>query len=175
MLHAGMKIAQIYFEELKEIPERTYNEQENASFRNKKEYRGFGKYAIEYNNHIKSCKKIKEDIESTSDRIYGNVLRGTNGNYCSHFSMLSISYQAFVNADLSPNYIIAMNLSLTFCIVVMLGMIFFLVNKQKLHRTIIFTGISHNASHILSRYSISSPLAVQADLQELSPFSYNAI
>ncbi len=44
------------------------------------------------------------------------------------FSLLSINYQAFTQSNLSSNYIIAMNLSLTFCIAVMLGMVLFLVN-----------------------------------------------
>lgn len=98
-LKKGMKIAQIYFEELKEVPERGYDQQINASFHN----------------------------EDMSTKIYGNVLT-LMGIIAAIFSLLSINYQAFTNADLNANYIIAMNLSLTFCIAVMLGMILFLVN-----------------------------------------------
>lgn len=98
-LKKGMKIVQIYFEELKEVPERGYDQQINASFHN----------------------------EDMSTKIYGNVLT-LMGIIAAIFSLLSINYQAFTNADLNANYIIAMNLSLTFCIAVMLGMILFLVN-----------------------------------------------
>lgn len=62
-----------------------------------------------------------------STRIYGNVLT-LMGIVVAIFSLLSINYQAFTHADLDSRYIIAMNLSLTFCIAVMLGLILFLVN-----------------------------------------------
>lgn len=65
-----------------------------------------------------------------SNKIYGNVLT-LMGIIAAIFSLLSINYQAFTHADLSPNYIIAMNLSLTFCIAVMLGMVLILVNGWK--------------------------------------------
>lgn len=57
------------------------------------------------------------------------------------FSMLSINYQAFTNADLSPKYIITMNLSLTFCIAVMLGMVLLLVNSWNKKGFVVFYGI----------------------------------
>ena len=65
-LKVGMHIAQIYFEELKERPEKTYAEQENASFQNEDEYRHFGKYEEAYRKNIKAFEKmqdIKENIE----------------------------------------------------------------------------------------------------------------
>lgn len=37
-------IAQIFFEELNEIPEKTYDQQENASYNNEDKYRGMAKY-----------------------------------------------------------------------------------------------------------------------------------
>ena len=126
-LERGRKIAQIYFEELKETPERGYDQQANASFNNEDKYRGFGKYDAEYRQNIKSFDKIKHDIENMSAKIYGNVLT-LMGIIVAIFSLLSINYQAFTHADLTVNYIIAMNLSLTFCIAVMLGMVLFLVN-----------------------------------------------
>lgn len=126
-LKKGMKIAQIYFEELKEVPERRYDQQINASFHNEDEYRGFGNYDMEYRQNIRSFDKIRTDIENMSTKIYGNVLT-LMGIIVAIFSLLSINYQAFTNADINANYIIAMNLSLTFCIAVMLGMILFLVN-----------------------------------------------
>ena len=57
------------------------------------------------------------------------------------FSMLSINYQAFTNADLSPKYVIAMNLSLTFCIAVMLGMVLILVNGWRKKWFSLFYGV----------------------------------
>lgn len=129
-LRKGMKISQIYFEELKEEPEVPYNRQENASFNNEDSYRGLGNYESEYKNNIKSFEKVKDDIENMSSKIYGNVLT-LMGLLVAIFSMLTINYEAFTNAKLTPNYVIAMNLSLTFCIVVMLGLLLMLINWWK--------------------------------------------
>ena len=139
-LKKGMKIAQIYFEELKEIPEHGYDQQTNASFNNEDEYRGFGKYDAEYRQNLKSFDKIKNDIENMSTKIYGNVLT-LMGIVVAIFSLLSINYQAFTKADLNANYIIAMNLSLTFCITVMLGMVLFLVNGWGKKGFFVFYGL----------------------------------
>ena len=48
VLSQGMKIAQIMFEELKEVPDVPYSSQENASFQNEKKYVGLGNYQEEY-------------------------------------------------------------------------------------------------------------------------------
>lgn len=47
-LSQDMKIAQLIFEELKEIPDVPYSAQENASFQNEKKYVGLGNYRAEY-------------------------------------------------------------------------------------------------------------------------------
>lgn len=51
-LEKGFKIAQIMFEELKAVPEVTYDQVVTASFNNEEEYRGFGKYEQEYRHKI---------------------------------------------------------------------------------------------------------------------------
>ena len=130
VLEKNMKIAQIIFEELKEVPDVTYGSQPNASFQNEDTYVRFGKYETEYNKHIKSYEDAKEDIENISSRIYGNVLT-LMGIIVAIFSLLTVNYQAFSNADLNLRYIIAMNLSLSFCITVMLGIILLIINKGK--------------------------------------------
>lgn len=47
------------------------------------------------------------------------------------FAMLTINYQAFVNADLSTSYIVIMNLTMALCIVIMMGVILIFINKAK--------------------------------------------
>lgn len=47
-------IAQIFFEELKERPEKSYKEQEGASFNDELEYRGYGHYNAEYKKQMRS-------------------------------------------------------------------------------------------------------------------------
>lgn len=52
-LKKGLKIAQIMFEMLQDIPDVTYNKNEKSSFNNENEYLKYGKYNEEYNNFIK--------------------------------------------------------------------------------------------------------------------------
>lgn len=54
VLQKDMPIAQIYFEELKEVPDRTYDKQPGASFHKEKDYRGYGTYENKYKESIKS-------------------------------------------------------------------------------------------------------------------------
>lgn len=48
-----LKIAQIMFEMLQDIPEITYNKNEKSSFNNENDYLKYGKYNEEYNKLIK--------------------------------------------------------------------------------------------------------------------------
>lgn len=45
------------------------------------------------------------------------------------FSLISINYQAFTNAKIDMGYVLVMNLSMTLCVVVMLGLILIFINK----------------------------------------------
>ena len=72
-LKVGDAIAQIYFEELKEVPEKTYDRQAEASFNNETTYRGYGKYDKRYKKRIQSIQEVKDDIEGMANKIYGNV------------------------------------------------------------------------------------------------------
>lgn len=47
-LNSGRKIAQIIFEELKEVPDKTYSQNSDAYFNDEVHYRGYGKYTDEY-------------------------------------------------------------------------------------------------------------------------------
>lgn len=53
MLSQNFKIAQIVFEVLGEVPEVTYNQNQNSSFNNEKKYLGCGKYTENYKKLIK--------------------------------------------------------------------------------------------------------------------------
>lgn len=70
-LHKGMEIAQIYFEELKETPERPYSAQPGASFQNEDAYRGYGSYDSQYKASLKSIEKVRDDLDHMSAKIYG--------------------------------------------------------------------------------------------------------
>lgn len=131
VLKQGMKIAQIIFEQLTQEPEIPYNQQEGAAFNEEVEFRGLGNYEEEY---AKQSKKVldrqKEDIQNLSQNIYANVLT-IMGVLVAIFSMLSINYQAFIQATITSGYIIVMNLTLALCIVVMMGIIFLFINKAE--------------------------------------------
>jgi deoxycytidine triphosphate deaminase len=130
-LSRGMKIAQIIFEQLSQVPDVPYSRQEGASFQNEEQYFGLGNYKAEYEKQTrKKVEETKEDIESMSQRIYGNVLT-IMGVLVAVFSLLTINYQAFINANIDTKYIIAMNLTLALCIVLMMGIILLFVNKAR--------------------------------------------
>lgn len=129
-IKVGDAIANMIFEKLEEAPEIPYSNQPDASFQDERKYKGFGRYEEEYRSRLKSFEKVKEDIEGTANKIYGNVLT-LMGIIIAIFSVISINYQAFTTAAITGQYIIAMNLSLTFCIAVLMGIILLLVNKSK--------------------------------------------
>ena len=78
------------------------------------------------------CTKLGRKLQAVSYTHLDVYKRQTlMGLLVAVFSMLTINYEAFANASLTPNYVIAMNLSLTFCIVVMFGLLLLLVNAWK--------------------------------------------
>lgn len=52
-LKENLKIAQIFFETLTDVPDETYNKKKDASFNNEDKYLGYGKYTDEYKKIIK--------------------------------------------------------------------------------------------------------------------------
>lgn len=131
ILSKGNKIAQILFEQLTDKPDVPYNAQVGASFQSEVEYKGLGNYEQEYEKQTKrKVEQAKEDIENISQKIYANVLT-LMGVLVAVFSLLSINYQAFTNAKITMPYILVMNLSMTLCVVVMLGLILIFVNKAQ--------------------------------------------
>lgn len=131
VLAHGMKIAQIMFEQLTGRPEVPYSAQRDASYQNEVKYAGLGNYKEEYEKQTKrEMQQTKEDIEAISQKIYANVLT-LMGVLVAVFALISINYQAFTQAELDLPYVLIMNLSMTLCIVVMLGLILIFVNKAK--------------------------------------------
>ena len=130
-LHKGMKIAQIMFEQLSDIPDMPYDKQPGASFQDEEKYRGLGNYKEEYEQQtINQVEKAKEDVEEISHKIYANVLT-LMGILVSVFGLLTINYQAFQKAEITTHFILVMNLTLALSIVILMGIILVLVNKAK--------------------------------------------
>ncbi len=130
-LSQGMKIAQIIFEELKEVPEVPYSSQTGAAFQDETRYIGLGNYQAEYARQMqRKIDKAENDLENISQTIYANVIT-IMGIIVAIFSLLTINFQAFTTATLDFKYIIAMNLTLALCIVLMMGIILIFINKAK--------------------------------------------
>jgi deoxycytidine triphosphate deaminase len=66
-LSSGIKIAQIFFEQLSQVPDSTYDLQPNASFQNETSYRGLGNYKAEYEQQTKQY--IEQDRFKNSSNI----------------------------------------------------------------------------------------------------------
>lgn len=134
VLEKNAEIAQIMFEKLSDTPETPYNNQTDSSFNNETDYRGFGKYESEYSGQIRdlgdTIDKAKGEIESTSHRIYSNVL-ALMGILVAVFSLITINYNAASGQEMSLKFLIAMNLSLGFCIALLMGLIFLFINTKK--------------------------------------------
>ena len=65
ILKEGMKIAQIFFEQLSEAPEKPYSAQENASFQDEVVFRGVGNYKDEYEKQARRhVDEVKEDLDN---------------------------------------------------------------------------------------------------------------
>ncbi len=126
LLKSGDKIAQIIFEQLTGIPETPYN----STFQNEMDYRGYGGYQTEYEKRICKINEAKENLEQKEQQIYSNILTFM-GIFVAIFSIISINFQAFSQAELNTKFILTMNSSLCFCITVMLGIVLLFLNKAK--------------------------------------------
>lgn len=129
-LEQGDVIAQIFFEKLDGTPEHTYQNQENASFKDETKYVGYGKYETEYKKQEKSFQTVKDSIFEKEQQIYSNVLTFM-GILVAIFSLISINYQAFTQVALGTKHILVMNLTLALCICVLMGLIILTINFSK--------------------------------------------
>lgn len=128
-LQAGQKIAQIFFEELKDIPERTYDQREDASFNNEKQYRGLGKYEEEYARQIRKAEDINENLDKTQGRIYANILT-LMGLFVSIFSLITVNFSQINSGNvMDKNMLLTINLSLGFVISLFMGLILLFINR----------------------------------------------
>ena len=126
----GAKIAQIFFEELKSVPEKTYDKQEQSSFNDEVEYKGFGKYEDEYRRDIKKYESVKEELENKESRMYANILT-IMGIFISMFSLIIINLNSISEKNMSLKYLCMINVSLCMVITVLMGLILIFLNKAK--------------------------------------------
>ena len=128
-LNNGFNIAQLFFERLNEEPEISYSNQKGASFNNETEYLGYGEYKKHYDVLINDIDKVKDDIDGKANKIYANVLT-LMGIFVAIFSLFTINGQYFNSNTLPIKGMIAINISMVFCVLVMLGLITCLINTK---------------------------------------------
>lgn len=136
-IHQGQILAQMIFEELKDVPDKPYNEDNTASFNDEFEYSGFAKYEGKYKSIINKMEKTQEQLENMENRIYGNILTFM-GIFISIFSVININFQFFSSNQLSLNemirYATVINLSLLLVLAVLFNSIFYVTNKKHSNR-----------------------------------------
>ena len=128
-LSSGDKIAQIFFEELKQEPEHNYAFEPNASFNNEDEYRGLGKYQGEYEKRILKMEELSDNLDKKENSVYLNVITFM-GLFVSIFSLITINFSQLSN-NFAPENIIPINISLGVVIALFMGLILIFLNKAK--------------------------------------------
>lgn len=129
-LNKGFKIAQIFFEELKDVPNKPYNKQPAASFNEEDDYKGYGNYSSLYNSLIKGMEKSKSELDNMKSTIYANVLT-LMGIMVAIFSLVSVNFSNAITNSISLKQLALVNITLTLCIVVLLGSVVFIVNHSR--------------------------------------------
>ncbi len=121
----GTKIAQIFFEQLTQEPERPYS----GTFQREMKYVGLGNYEKEYSRERKdAADKRQRQLEERETGIYTNVLT-LMGVFVAIFSVISINYQAFTQTTVDLKFIVVVNITLAVCIIAMLGTIVYLIHR----------------------------------------------
>lgn len=128
-LRKGTKIAQIVFETLSVEPDTPYSQDTRASYNNEFVYSEYGSYRSEYEADIKKIERVKENLEEKETQIYGNVLTFM-GILMGIFSIVTLNLEAFAATDITPKFIMVMNLTITFAIGLLMSIILIFVNKS---------------------------------------------
>lgn len=129
-IEQDMAIAQMLFEKLSDVPEKTYDQKQNASFNDEEQYRGLGNYseALEKKRH--KIEKERENLENKESTIYANILT-MMGIFVSIFSLITVNFSSINESNFSKDFILTMNLSLGIVITLFMGLILFFLNKNK--------------------------------------------
>lgn len=136
----GDKIAQIFFEQLSEVPEQTYDKQQNSSFNGEDLYRGMAKYKSEYEERMEKINNANDDLDEKINHIYVNILT-LMGIFVSVFSLIMVNFSNLEKEITNTKYIAVMNLSLGIVISLFLGLIMFFINHKNCNKKmLIFWG-----------------------------------
>lgn len=127
-LRTNDNIAQIFFEQLTDIPENPYNNQAGAAFNEEEQYRGLGKYKDEYEQRMTAVQNANHNLEKKVNGLYANILT-IMGVFVSIFSLITINFSSLSEENLTKEFVISMNLSLGIVISSFVGLILLFLNK----------------------------------------------
>lgn len=123
----GDSIAQIFFEQLTDIPEHPYNNQQDAAFNDEEHYRGLAKYKDEYEERMNQIKDANKNLDDKINRVYANILT-IMGLFVSVFSLIMVNFTNITNDHMGKEFLIPMNISLGIVISLFMGLILFFLN-----------------------------------------------
>ena len=126
----GDTIAQLFFEQLKEIPDKTYDKQANASFNDENEYRGLGNYKDEYENRMKKIDDASKTLDERINNLYANILT-IMGLFVSVFSIIMVNFTNICEGNMTKEFIVPMNISLGIVITLFTGLLLVFINRAK--------------------------------------------
>lgn len=126
----GDIIAQIFFEQLMDTPDKDYSQQVNASFNNEDAYRGLANYKDEYEDRMTQIKDADKKLDEKINNIYANILT-IMGLFVSVFSIVMVNFTNISENNLTKEFIVPMNISLGIVITLFVGLLLIFINKAK--------------------------------------------
>ena len=135
-LKTGDAIAQIFFEELSDRPEKNYVQQPDASFNDEDDYRGLAKYKDEYEDRMTKLKDADKDLDEKINNINGNInniyanILTIMGLFVSVFSLVMVNFTNISDNKITKEFIVPMNISLGIVIALFIGLILIFINKE---------------------------------------------
>ena len=124
----GDAIAQIFFEQLVEEPDKTYEYQKQASFNHEEDYRGLAKYKDEYEARLGKINDASKNLDERINHLYANILT-IMGLFVSVFSLITVNFASINSGNMTKEFIIPMNISLGIVISLFVGLILIFINK----------------------------------------------
>ena len=127
VLDTGMKIAQLFFHTLDELPEQDYQSRPVSSFADETAYRGYGKYDSVYTEKIGKLEEATEGLRNQEGKIYANILT-LMGIFVSIFSILTIDFTV-ISQNISIRNLVLVNCSLGLLLLLFMALVMLVVGS----------------------------------------------
>ena len=127
VLDTGMKIAQLFFHKLDELPEQDYQSRPVSSFADETTYRGYGKYDSAYMEKIGKLEEATEGLRNQEGKMYANILT-LMGIFVSIFSILTIDFTV-ISQNISIYNLVLVNCSLGLLLLLFMALVKLVVGR----------------------------------------------